>query len=48
MNNIHKAFALKRLGKLQFLGIEFITQKSGSIFLTQAKYIKDFLNRENM
>lgn len=49
---IHKLnfeFALKELGQLDyFLGIEVKRLPSGSLLLTQSKYIKEILDRANM
>lgn len=46
---LHKQFALKQLGELDyFLGIEVRKQPSGSILLTQTKYITDLLHKTMM
>lgn len=49
IQQLHASFALKQLGKLDyFLGIEVHFQPSGSVLLTQSKYIRDLLVKTNM
>lgn len=50
INKLADKFCLKNMGKLQFfLGTELITLgKSGSIELSQRRYIYDLLTRTNM
>lgn len=48
-NKLHKVFALKQLGSLDyFLGIEVKAQTDGSLLLSQGKYIRDLLTKTNM
>jgi hypothetical protein len=48
-NKLHKVFALKQLGSLDyFLGIEVKAQTDGSLLLSQGKYICDLLTKTNM
>jgi histone deacetylase 1/2 len=49
IQKLHSEFALKDLGKLDyFLGIEVHHSNSGSLLLTQTKYIRDLLTKANM
>lgn len=49
IQKLHSQFALKQLGKLEyFLGIEVTQYSNGSLFLSQAKYLKDLLSKANM
>jgi histone deacetylase 1/2 len=49
IQKLNKEFSLKHLGSLDyFLGIEVNHLPSGSLLLTQSKYIRDLLNRTNM
>lgn len=46
---LNSVFSLKELGKLDyFLGIEVKHQPSGSLILTQSKYIRDLLAKTNL
>lgn len=48
-SKLNDEFALKQLGNLEyFLGIEIRRLQDGSLFLSQAKYIKDLLEKANM
>ncbi|MCH94031.1 retrovirus-related pol polyprotein from transposon TNT 1-94, partial [Trifolium medium] len=49
IDKLHKAFSLKHLGSLDyFLGIEVRHLSTGSLLLTQSKYLRDLLQRTNM
>ena len=49
VHQLNLEFSLKDLGKLDyFLGIEVHHSSSGSLLLSQSKYIKDLLQRANM
>lgn len=49
VNKLNATFSLKHLRSLDyFLGIECKPTPSGSLHLSQAKYIKDVLNRAGM
>jgi hypothetical protein len=49
VHKLNSEFSLKDLGKLDyFLGIEVHHSPSGSLLLSQSKYIKDLLQRANM
>lgn len=49
ISKLRHKFALKKLGEANyFLGFEVHAQQGGVILLTQTKYIRDLLNKENM
>ncbi|XP_019434964.1 PREDICTED: uncharacterized protein LOC109341489 [Lupinus angustifolius] len=49
IKELSSTFALKQLGPLDyFLGIQVKHQKNGYLFLSQAKYISDLLERANL
>jgi histone deacetylase 1/2 len=49
IQNLNSEFSLKDLGKLDyFLGIEVHHSNSGSLLLSQTKYIRDLLTKANM
>lgn len=49
INHLDTTFALKKLGSLNyFLGIEVTKTKTGGLFLTQKKYIRDILAKAKM
>ncbi|KAG8482310.1 hypothetical protein CXB51_027300 [Gossypium anomalum] len=49
VQQLHNEFALKDMGELHyFLGIEVSRSSSGSIHLSQRKYIRDLLTRSSM
>lgn len=49
ISKLNAEFALKQLGDLDyFLGIEIKRLPSGSLLLSQSKYIKDLLSKANM
>ncbi|MCH80541.1 retrovirus-related Pol polyprotein from transposon TNT 1-94, partial [Trifolium medium] len=49
IHKLNSEFSLKDLGKLDyFLGIEVHHDKSGSLLLSQTKYIRDLLTKANM
>lgn len=49
ITQLNSVFSLKQLGELDyFLGLEVRKQASGSLLLTQTKYLKDLLSKPNM
>lgn len=49
ISKLNSTFALKQLGSLDyFLGIMVRSAPTGSLVLSQSKYIKDLLHKANM